>query len=112
MQTTRRRSPRAAPETRPRSHQIEAGEQVLQALVSNRPDVLSSRGLVGVGHILSGYDGQATTGIVSAIARTLVGNYVTSLDMAGASVTVCRADEEMLRLYDAPVSTPSLRWGC
>jgi phosphoenolpyruvate---glycerone phosphotransferase subunit DhaK len=46
------------------------------------------------------------------VARTLVGNYVTSLDMAGASVTVCRADEEMLRLYDTPVSTPSLRWGC
>ena len=46
------------------------------------------------------------------VARTLVGNYVTSLDMAGASVTICRADEEMLRLYDAPVNTPSLRWGC
>jgi phosphoenolpyruvate---glycerone phosphotransferase subunit DhaK len=46
------------------------------------------------------------------VARTLVGNYVTSLDMAGASVTLCRADEEMLRLYDAPVSTPALRWGC
>lgn len=45
-------------------------------------------------------------------ARTLVGNYVTSLDMAGASVTLCRADEETLRLYDAPVSTPGLRWGC
>lgn len=46
------------------------------------------------------------------VARTLVGNYVTSLDMAGASVTLCRADEEMLRLYDAPVSTAALRWGC
>ncbi|RAJ56132.1 dihydroxyacetone kinase-like protein [Streptomyces sp. Amel2xB2] len=46
------------------------------------------------------------------VARTLVGNYVTSLDMAGASVTLCRADEEMLRLYDAPVNTPGLRWGC
>ena len=45
------------------------------------------------------------------IARTLVGNYVTSLDMAGASVTLCRADEELLRLWDAPVSTPGLRWG-
>ncbi|MFC0601334.1 dihydroxyacetone kinase subunit DhaK [Streptomyces palmae] len=44
--------------------------------------------------------------------RTLVGNYVTSLDMAGASVTVCRADEELLRLWDAPVNTPALRWGC
>ncbi|BBB01728.1 putative dihydroxyacetone kinase [Actinacidiphila reveromycinica] len=47
-----------------------------------------------------------------AVARTLVGNYVTSLDMAGASVTICQADEELLRLWDAPVSTPALRWGC
>ena len=46
------------------------------------------------------------------VARTLVGNYVTSLDMAGASVTICQADEELLRLWDAPVSTPALRWGC
>ncbi|MEU9372543.1 dihydroxyacetone kinase subunit DhaK [Streptomyces sp. NPDC048255] len=45
------------------------------------------------------------------VARTLVGNYVTSLDMAGCSVTLCRADEEMLRLWDAPVQTPALRWG-
>ncbi|MEU6406841.1 dihydroxyacetone kinase subunit DhaK [Streptomyces sp. NPDC046985] len=46
-----------------------------------------------------------------AIARTLVGNYVTSLDMAGASVTLCEIDEELLRLWDAPVNTPGLRWG-
>ncbi|MDJ0344142.1 dihydroxyacetone kinase subunit DhaK [Streptomyces sp. H10-C2] len=46
------------------------------------------------------------------IARTLVGNYVTSLDMAGCSVTLCQVDEELLRLWDAPVSTPGLRWGC
>ncbi|MCX5435368.1 MULTISPECIES: dihydroxyacetone kinase subunit DhaK [unclassified Streptomyces] len=45
------------------------------------------------------------------VARTLVGNYVTSLDMAGASVTLCQVDEEMLRLWDAPVSTAGLRWG-
>src|SRR5262249_100595 len=45
------------------------------------------------------------------VARTLVGNYVTSLDMAGASVTLCQVDEELLRLWDAPVSTPALRWG-
>ncbi len=37
------------------------------------------------------------------VARVLVGNYVTSLDMAGASVTLCQVDEELLRLYDAPV---------
>ncbi|GFH34536.1 dihydroxyacetone kinase subunit DhaK [Streptomyces pacificus] len=45
------------------------------------------------------------------VARTLVGNYVTSLDMAGCSVTLCEADEEILRLWDAPVETPALRWG-
>jgi dihydroxyacetone kinase-like protein len=45
------------------------------------------------------------------IARSLVGSYVTSLDMVGVSVTVCRADDEVLRLWDAPVRTPALRWG-
>jgi dihydroxyacetone kinase-like protein len=45
------------------------------------------------------------------IARTLVGNYITSLDMAGCSVTVLRADDEMLKLWDAPVNTAGLRWG-
>ncbi|WP_042387768.1 dihydroxyacetone kinase subunit DhaK [Streptacidiphilus melanogenes] len=45
------------------------------------------------------------------IARSLVGNYVTSLDMAGASFTLCRVDDEMLELWDAPVNTPALRWG-
>ncbi|MFD3944311.1 dihydroxyacetone kinase subunit DhaK [Streptomyces sp. NPDC058579] len=45
------------------------------------------------------------------VARTLVGNYVTSLDMAGCSVTLCEADEELLRLWDAPVQTAALRWG-
>lgn len=45
------------------------------------------------------------------VARTLVGNYVTSLDMAGASVTLCQVDEELVRLWDAPVQTPALRWG-
>lgn len=46
------------------------------------------------------------------VARTLVGNYVTSLDMAGCSVTLCQVDEELLRLWDAPVDTAALRWGC
>ncbi|TJZ44050.1 dihydroxyacetone kinase subunit DhaK [Streptomyces piniterrae] len=45
------------------------------------------------------------------VARTLVGNYVTSLDMAGCSVTLCQVDGELLRLWDAPVETASLRWG-
>jgi len=47
----------------------------------------------------------------SIVARSLVGNLVTSLDMAGCSVTVTVLDEEMKRLWDAPVYTPALRWG-
>ncbi len=45
------------------------------------------------------------------IARSLVGPYITSLEMAGASVTLLRADDDALALWDAPVSTPGLRWG-
>ena len=45
------------------------------------------------------------------VERSLVGSYITSLDMAGCSLTLVRADEEILRLWDAPVSTPGLRWG-
>jgi dihydroxyacetone kinase-like protein len=44
------------------------------------------------------------------VARTLVGSYITSLDMAGCSVTLVKADDEILRLWDAPVRTPALRW--
>lgn len=44
-------------------------------------------------------------------ARALVGNYVTSLDMAGCSITVTMLDDEIAKGWDAPVHTPSLRWG-
>ncbi len=46
------------------------------------------------------------------ITRSLVGPYITSLDMAGCSVTLLRADDELLRLWDHPVDTPALRRGC
>jgi dihydroxyacetone kinase-like protein len=45
------------------------------------------------------------------IARNLVGSYITSLEMAGCSVTLLRVDDELIRLWDAPVKTPALRWG-
>ena len=45
------------------------------------------------------------------IYKTLVGNYMTSLDMAGASVTVLRLDDEFKALLSYPVSTPALTWG-
>lgn len=45
------------------------------------------------------------------VARHLVGSYVTSLEMAGCSVTCTVADDRILDLWDAPVRTPALRWG-
>jgi dihydroxyacetone kinase-like protein len=50
-------------------------------------------------------------GLGIEIARNLVGNYITSLEMQGCSVTLLRLDDEMLRYWDAPVNTPGLRWG-
>jgi len=46
------------------------------------------------------------------ITRSLVGNFTTSLDMAGASITLTLLDEELTHLWDAPVHTAALRWGC
>ena len=46
------------------------------------------------------------------VARSLVGNYTTSLDMAGCSLTVTLLDDEMIEMWDAPVHTAALRWGC
>lgn len=45
------------------------------------------------------------------VARSLVGSYITSLDMAGCSVTLLKVDDDLLRLWDAPVNTAALRWG-
>ena len=45
------------------------------------------------------------------IARNLVGNYITSLEMAGCSITLLRLDDELTKYWDAPVLTPGLRWG-
>jgi len=45
------------------------------------------------------------------ICRSLVGNYTTSLDMTGCSITLTLLDKEMIELWDAPVNTASLRWG-
>jgi dihydroxyacetone kinase-like protein len=44
-----------------------------------------------------------------AIERRLIGNYITSLEMAGCSITLLRLDDELTRLWDAPADTPALR---
>ena len=51
-------------------------------------------------------DGRGIT-----IARNLVGSYITSLEMAGCSITLLRLDDELTGYWDAPVLTPALRWG-
>jgi phosphoenolpyruvate---glycerone phosphotransferase subunit DhaK len=45
------------------------------------------------------------------VARSLVGPYITSLEMAGCSVTLVKVTDDLLELWDAPVNTPALRWG-
>jgi len=45
------------------------------------------------------------------IERNLGGSYITSLEMAGCSITLLKLDDDLTRLWDAPVDTPALRWG-
>ena len=85
---------------------LRRGEQVI-AVVNNLGGVPLSE-LYGVYQRLTGCCADAGIGI----ARTLVGSWCTSLDMYGISITLMRADEETLALWDAPVNTPALRWGC
>ncbi|WP_433329167.1 dihydroxyacetone kinase subunit DhaK [Spirillospora sp. CA-294931] len=47
----------------------------------------------------------------ASVSRRLVGGFVTSLEMAGCMISVCRLTPELARLWDAPVETPALRWG-
>jgi dihydroxyacetone kinase-like protein len=56
-------------------------------------------------HLATVCDQHAVT-----IERNLIGNYITSLEMAGCSITLLKVDDELLRLWDAPVLTPALRW--
>jgi dihydroxyacetone kinase-like protein len=51
-------------------------------------------------------DGRGIT-----IGRNLIGSYITSLEMAGCSITLLRLDDDLTKLWDAPVKTPGLRWG-
>lgn len=46
------------------------------------------------------------------ISRSLVGDYCTAINMEGLSITLLKADQEILDLWDAPVNAPALRWGC
>jgi phosphoenolpyruvate---glycerone phosphotransferase subunit DhaK len=45
------------------------------------------------------------------VTRNLVGTYVSSLEMAGCSITLLRLNQQLSKLWDAPVNAPALRWG-
>jgi dihydroxyacetone kinase-like protein len=61
-------------------------------------------------YLLFGQAEKQLAGKGLKVVRSLVGNHTTSLEMAGASLTVTALDEEAKRLWDAPVHTPALRW--
>ena len=84
---------------------LQKGDRVI-ALVNNLGATPLSE-LYGVYNRLTQRCEEA--GIV--IARNLIGSYCTSLDMVGFSITLLKADEETLALWDAPVHTPALNWG-
>jgi phosphoenolpyruvate---glycerone phosphotransferase subunit DhaK len=108
-------------ERRPIGPASELAEIAAQAILDDMPLDRGSEALV----IVNGMGGtpQIELYIVYAevarilgdrgvtIARSLVGNYVTSLEMAGCMLTLTRLDDELTRLWDAPVHTPALRWG-
>ncbi|HEX2909531.1 MAG TPA: dihydroxyacetone kinase subunit DhaK [Chloroflexia bacterium] len=84
---------------------LKAGEQVL-AFVNG----MGGTPLIEL-YIVANELARILRGSGITIARSLVGNYITSLEMAGCSITLLRLDDEMLRYWDAPVHTPALRWG-
>jgi dihydroxyacetone kinase-like protein len=91
-------------------------DAILAELIPAGPRVLAFvNGLGGtpLGELYLVYDELASVldGRGIEIGRSLVGSYVTSLDMAGASITLLTLDEDLERWWDAPVQTPALRWG-
>jgi phosphoenolpyruvate---glycerone phosphotransferase subunit DhaK len=99
----------------------EIAEQLLEPILSDLPfssgdSVIAFCNGMGASPLIELYlmygefkkilDGHGIT-----VARSLVGNYITSLDMAGCSITLVKADDELVGLWDAPVNTAGLRWG-
>lgn len=85
---------------------LAAGDRVI-VLVNNLGSTPLSE-LYGVWHRLS--DRCARFGLT--VERHLIGSYCTALDMQGISLTLLKVDDPILALWDAPVNTPALRWGC
>ena len=83
----------------------ESGDSVL-AFVNGMGGTPLIELYVVYGELAKFLDGRGIT-----IERNLIGDYITSLEMAGCSITLLKLDDELVRLWDAPVDTPALRWG-
>ena len=111
--------------SRRRRVQLESANVIAAELVKAILEQLKPRGGEDLLLFVNGFGGtpsmelylmyHAATGVLAKNGlrptRSLVGNYVTSLEMAGCSITLAKLDVEMLKLWDAPVHTPALRWG-
>ncbi|WP_186368696.1 dihydroxyacetone kinase subunit DhaK [Yersinia alsatica] len=93
-------------ETRQAKQPLAKGDRVI-VLVNNLGATPLSE-LYGVWHRLA----VCCAEFGLTIERKLIGSYCTSLDMQGMSITMLKVDDELLSLWDAPVNTPALRWGC
>lgn len=104
---------------------LEKADAIMEALLAPILEELNSQGSEPVLLFVNGFGGTAMMELYLlydaaarildarnvAICRSLVGNYVTSLEMPGASVTLTRMSAPLLELWDAAVRTPALRWG-
>ena len=96
-------------------------ERLLTPVVEDLPFVEGDRALLlvnGMGgtplmelYLAYGHAEQVLASHGISVERRLVGNYITSLEMQGMSVTLLRLDDELVELWDAPVHTAALRWG-
>jgi dihydroxyacetone kinase-like protein len=99
----------------------EIADQMVEAVVSDLSPESGTKALVfvnGMGgtpqlelYLLYGEVERALRTAGVEPVRRLVGSYITSLEMAGASLTLLALDDELTELWDAPVHTPALRWG-
>ena len=112
---------RAGGQRVPRAPAREIAEMMVEPIVSDLPfasgdPVIAFMNGLGGTPLLELYlmyheVGQILTKHGLTVARSLVGPFMTSLDMAGASLTLLKVDDDLLSLWDAPVRTPGLRWG-
>ncbi len=105
---------------RPLASAREIAQQLVEPILNDfdftsGPNILLLNGLGGTPlielYVMYGEVSRLLDAAGVMVARNLVGNYVTSLDMAGCSVTLLKADDDLLGLWDAPVDTAGLRWG-